>query len=69
MGVSIPTLKRICTVLGVSSDQILFGIETENCGVAIAEKCRSLTEHQYGLLSEIVSKYVEAVDSAASNSK
>ena len=69
VGVSISTLKRICTVLGVSSDQILFGIETENRAVAIAEKCGSLAEHQYELLSEIVSKFVEAVASAASNSK
>lgn len=64
VGVSIATLKRVCTVLSVSSDQILFGLETENRAVAIAEKCESLSENQYMLLTEIVSKFVEAVESA-----
>ena len=61
VGVSIATLKRICTVLGVSSDQILFGKQTENRAVFIADKCKSLSEHQYLLLSDIISKYVEAI--------
>lgn len=64
VGVSIATLKRICTVLGVSSDQILFGQETENRATAIAEKCKALSEQQYMLLSDIISKYVEAIESA-----
>ena len=66
VGVSIATLKRICTVLGVSSDQILFGKQTENRATFIAHKCKSLSEHQYFLLSDIISKYVEAIDSAHS---
>lgn len=67
VGVSIATLKRVCTVLSVSSDQILFSLETENRAVAIAKKCESLSENQYMLLSDIVSKFVEAVESANSN--
>lgn len=66
VGASIATLKSICTVLGVSSDQILFGSETENRAAAIAEKCKSLSEKQYMILSEIISKYVEAIDSTHS---
>lgn len=66
VGVSISTLKRICIVLGVSSDQILFGSETKNRAAAIAEKCRPLSENQYILLSDIVDRFVEAVESAAS---
>ena len=66
VGVSIATLKRICTVLGVSSDQILFGKQTENRAVFIADKCKSLSEHQYLLLSDIISKYVEAIESSHS---
>lgn len=66
VGVSIATLKRICTVLGVSSDQILFGVETENRASAISEKCKSLSEQQYMLLSDIISKYVEAIESTHS---
>ena len=66
VGVSIATLKRICTVLGVSSDQILFGKQTENRATFIAHKCKSLSEHQYFLLSDIISKYVEAIESTHS---
>ena len=66
VGASIATLKSICTVLGVSSDQILFGSETENRAAAIAEKCKSLSEKQYMILSEIISKYVEAIESTYS---
>lgn len=66
VGVSISTLKRICIVLGVSSNQILFGIETENRAAAIADKCKSLSENQYMLLSDIVDRFVEAVESAYS---
>ena len=66
VGASIATLKSICTVLGVSSDQILFGDETENRAAAIAEKCKSLSEKQYMILSEIISKYVEAIESTHS---
>ena len=66
VGVSIATLKRICTILCVSSDQILFGKETENRAAAIAQKCKSLSDKQYMILSDIVSKYVEAIDSAHS---
>ena len=66
VGVSISTLKRICIVLGVSSDQILFGSETESRAAAMAEKCKSLSETQYMLLSDIVSKYVEAIESTRS---
>ena len=66
VGASIATLKSICTVLGVSSDQILFGAEIENRAAAIAEKCKSLSEKQYMILSEIISKYVEAIESTHS---
>ena len=66
VGASIATLKSICTVLGVSSDQILFGSETENRAAAIAEKCKSLSEKQYMILSEIISKNVEAIESTHS---
>ena len=34
VGISIPTLKRACTVLGVSSDWILFGIKSQNRSAA-----------------------------------
>lgn len=61
VGVSLSTLKRICVVLGVSSDRILFGIEVNNCGALFAEKCKSLSSEQYKLPAEIIDKYIQAV--------
>lgn len=62
VGVSLTTLKRVCVVLGVSSDQILFGKQTENIAGAIAEKCRSLSAEQFVILGEIIEKFVQAVN-------
>lgn len=63
VGVSVGTLKRICTVLGVSSDRILFGSEAEAPLPGIGEKCRTLTGEQMTILSEIIGKYIEAIHS------
>lgn len=61
VGVSVPTLRRICMVLGVSSDQLLFGTPSAEEFLPIAEKCRSLSGIQYRNLCEIIEKYIEAV--------
>lgn len=64
VGVSISTLKRACVVLGVSSDQLLFGTKSESRANAIGEKCRSLSNEQFALFLEIAGKFVEAVENA-----
>jgi len=61
VGLSIPTLKRLCVVLGVSSDQLLFDGQTQMYAAAIAEKCRSLSDAQFQLLLDIIDRFVEAV--------
>ena len=61
VGISIPTLKRVCTTLGVSSDQILFGTTTKNRAAALNDLCKPLTEEQFVILSEVVGKFVEAI--------
>lgn len=61
VGVSLATFKRICTVLSVSSDRILFGSENTTSLSIIGEKCKPLNNKQMELLSEIVDKYVEAI--------
>lgn len=61
VGISLPTLKRLCVELGVSSDRILFGQETE-VYAAVAEKCRGLTPEQFQLLLEIVDRYTRAIE-------
>lgn len=61
VGTSLATLKRVCTVLGVSSDRILFGHAKEDRAAHLADKCRDLTDKQFSILVEIVDKYIEAV--------
>jgi len=61
VGVSIPTLKRICFALGVTSDQILFAAQPENDITAIADKCKSLSKEQFTLLTRIIENYIDAI--------
>ena len=61
VGISIPTLKKVCAVLGVSADQILFGKKSQNRVAAIEERCVEMTDEQFSILMAIVEKYAEAV--------
>lgn len=61
VGASVSTLKRICVMLGISADQILFGNAPIDNAVILAEKCRSLSDVQYDLLLQIVERYVAAI--------
>ena len=51
VGIALPTLKRLCSVLGVSSDQILFGVQTQDRGAILANVCNTLTDEQFALLT------------------
>lgn len=62
VGISIPTLKRLFTCLGVSSDQILFDRQTEAYAAAIGEKCRSLSESQFRMVLDIIDRVLSAVE-------
>ena len=61
VGISVALLKRLCGVLGVSSDDILFAEESKNTLETIEEKGRVLSDRQFQLLVEIVDRYIEAV--------
>ena len=61
VGISLPTLKRLCIVLGISSDQILFAIQPENDISALTEKCKRLSPKHLKLLSNIIDSYIDAV--------
>lgn len=63
VGVSLPTLKRLCVTLGVSSDRILFGTQPNEDTFSISEKCSRLSPHHLELLSGIIDNYIEAVSS------
>lgn len=61
VGVSVETLRKICTTLCVSSDKILFGNEIESCFTAVLDKCKDLSQEQVAILCEIIDNYVKAV--------
>lgn len=61
VGIALPTLKRLCCVLGVSSDQILFGSHLQERGNILANACSTLTDEQFAILIEIVNCYTKAV--------
>lgn len=60
VGLSIPTLKGLCLALGISSDSILFEKAPERGYAALEEKCRSLSDEKFKLLSEIIERFIEA---------
>lgn len=61
VGVSIPTLKKLCATLHVASDQILFSERKDNDVSAVMEKCRLLSKEQFDILSDIIYKFIEAI--------
>lgn len=62
VGVSVPTLKRICTALRVSSDQILFQRDTGLCLEPLFDRCRFLSDAQLSHLSAIIEHYLSAIN-------
>jgi len=67
VGISIPTLKRLCTVLAISSDQILFDRQTEAYAAAIGEKCRGLSDSQFRMVLDVVDRFLSAVEEERKN--
>ena len=62
VGISITTLKRLCEMLHITSDQILFSEKPKNDISAITEKCRLLPKEQFNILSDIINKFIEAIN-------
>ena len=67
VGISIPTLKRACVALGVSSDQILFGAVSENRNTAIEKRCANLSNEDFAALMDIVGTFSSAIENARSD--
>ncbi len=61
VGISVPTLIRLCVALGVSSDQILFDHRAQSYADTIARKCAGLSDRQLQLLMEMVDRFNEAI--------
>ena len=69
VGISLTTLKKTCTVLGVTSDQLLFGTSTNSQSSFFEMKCKELSPKQTFLLIEIVKSFCDAVQPEYHDSK
>lgn len=62
VGVSIPTLKRLSVVLGVSCDRLLFGGGAEPDVTQLARRMQRLPSRQFQLLRRMVDLFLEAME-------
>ena len=67
VGISIPTLKRACVALGVTSDQLLFGAVSENRNAAIEKRCCNLSDNDFRALLDIIDTFSTAITNARSD--
>ena len=58
-GISVPTLRRICRVLSISSDDILFGPAQQNSVQALAHRLEHLQVSQFELTQDIFNCLLE----------
>lgn len=58
-GIKIPTLKRICEGLSISSDAILFGDRGQNNIEYVADKLKYLPHDQYAAIESLINKMIE----------
>ena len=58
-GISVPTLRRICRVLSISSDDILFGSAQQNSVQALAHRLEHLQASQFELTQDIFNCLLE----------
>ena len=63
VGISVPTLRKLCLALNVSSDRLLFSTCDVNRYPEISEKKNLLSFRQTALLQQIIESYIEAVSS------
>ncbi|MEG1548207.1 MAG: helix-turn-helix transcriptional regulator [Clostridia bacterium] len=61
VGISITTLKKMCNVLCVSSDTILFGQQHATNIDHITEKLRNIDPEYLPILQIVINKYLEAI--------
>lgn len=60
VGVSLTTLKKVCTVLSVSSDSILFGNTEKNDISELCDRLERLSPKQYQIAESMMSNLLEA---------
>lgn len=60
VGISLSSMKRICRVLSVSSDTLLFGPETGNNTADLVAQLERLTPEQFEIARGVFDKLMEA---------
>lgn len=60
VGVSLTALKRICQILGVSSDALLFGDTPENSATGLVRRLSRLTPEQFQVMERVVNAVMES---------
>lgn len=66
VGVSLTNLKKICEVLGVSSDRILWCTQEE---ITITEKLSHIPKEYISIIEEIIQKQIEIITLATKEPK
>ena len=61
VGISIPMLRNLCMELGISSDSILFSVDSKHSLDTLSERCKNLSDEQFSLLLAIISNYLDAI--------
>lgn len=62
VGISVPTLKRLCVCLAISSDRVLFDRQAEGYALAIGERCKGLSHRQFRQVLEILDRLIKLVE-------
>ncbi len=60
VGVSLSSMQKICQVLSISSDNLLFEHQAENEVQALASRLRRLPPEQFNIAGDILNKLLEA---------
>lgn len=69
VGVSLTTLLRICKVLSISSESLLYETSKKNDVQGITERLERLTPEQFAIVSDIFGKVLEAFSLSDSHEK
>ena len=60
VGVSLTTLRRICKVLSISCDTLMFGEREENDVIALAKRFALLSPKQFKIANDVMGNLLEA---------
>lgn len=60
VGVSLSSIKKICLVLSISSDDLLFESRTENDMSTLTSRLKRLPPEQFNIANDILNKLLEA---------